>query len=430
VIVGSAWVLALVLEGAQVPVAAVPKSAAESPVVETEVTAALVADVLPNQDVVELRPRVTFALTTERSRSLTIHVDGVLEAWAGERRDRTGGVRAEVRDAWIERGWRLADLRAGYGRIAWGRLDEIAPTDVVNPIDAARFLLEGRSEARMAVPFVRGRLTPSERLSVEGVVAPIFRRGSFDRLGESTSPFNLLRDALPSNGIVPAVPGRAHRGPSVSLATMSGGGRVLVTAGRVDVAGSLYRGFEGLGAVTTEVGPFGPNGSLAVRLVEHHSRFTMVGADFETVAGEWVWRGEVAAFVDRAFAGPGTTALVDGKTLDAGIGFDRRAGDFRVFGSVVVHRDWSVAAPAVERTDVNLVGSIERSFGRERYLGRVFAVVNPVDAAIFARAMFAWKLTDVLGLELSSGSFLGSSDDTIGRFHERDFVMAKLQAWF
>ena len=64
-----------------------------------------------------------------------------------------------------------------------------------------------------------------------------------------------------------------------------------------------------------------------------------------------------------------------------GFGFDRRAGDYRLFGSVVTRREWSVEDVTVNRTNVNLVGSIERSFGRERYRTRLFGVVNPGEGA-------------------------------------------------
>ena len=112
------------------------------------------------------------------------------------------------------------------------------------------------------------------------------------------------------------------------------------------------------------------------------------------------------------------------------MGVDRRAGAFRVFSSVVLHREWSEEDPLVARTDVNVVGSIERSFGRERYLARAFAVVNPIDAAVFLRAALVWSARDRLTVEGSAGAFMGTSDDTIGRFKTRDFMVVRLRTWF
>ena len=88
---------------------------------------------------------------------------------------------------------RASTCAPALSRLVWGRLDEFQPTDVVNPIDLTRFLLEGRSEARLPVGLVRGRAVPAERhRRLEAVVVPVFRRGRFDQLDEDTSPFNLL----------------------------------------------------------------------------------------------------------------------------------------------------------------------------------------------------------------------------------------------
>ena len=120
----------------------------------------------------------------------------------------------------------------------------------------------------------------------------------------------------------------------------------------------------------------------------------MISGDFETVAGEWAIRGELAAFVEKQFAGVTAPGPVDGGALDGGVGFDRRTGDYRVFGSVLVRREWSARIPALRRTDVSLVGSIDRTFARDRYLARAFAVVNPGDGSGFLRGLLVWTARD------------------------------------
>ena len=62
-----------------------------------------------------------------------------------------------------------------------------------------------------------------------------------------------------------------------------------------------------------------------------------------------------------------------------------------LFGSVLVHREWSADDPRVARTDVSLVGSIDRTFARDRYLARAFAVVNPGDGSGFVRGLLVWS---------------------------------------
>jgi hypothetical protein len=317
------------------------------------------------------------------------------------------------------------EMRAGYGRLVWGRLDEIQPSDVINPLDVSRFILDGRSEARLPVAFARARLVASDRLSVEGILTPIFRRARFDLLDEPSSPFNLVADVELPPAVQVSASDVERRQPARVMANASGGGRVSATIGRVDIAAAVFRGFDGFGVIELE-GQITPEGVVG-RLVERFSRFTMVAADFETVAGEWALRGEVAAFVEKRLAGVTRPGVVDGRAFDGGFGFDRRSGAYRVFGSAVVHSEWSGEDRAVRKTDVNVVGSIDRQFRGDRYLARVFGVVNPADAFGFVRGLIVWRARDRVALEASAAAFLGTGDDTLARFKGRDFVLTRVR---
>lgn len=396
-----------------------PPEPSSNLVTDARLLATLAIDTLPRRGVTEFRPQLAGEARLAAGARTTLFFDALAEALVADRGGTASEARLFVRDAWIESRGTHADVRAGYGRLVWGKLDEVAPTDVINPIDTSRFLLEGRSEARLPVVFARGRIFVSERLSFESVIAPIFRRGVFDRLQETTSPFNLVNDARQAIGLPDDASPRRHAEPVTTIRNVSGGARVLATADGVDTSVSFYRGFDGLGPVVLD--------PAIGELVEFHPRFTMVGADMETATGAWVWRGEAAYFTERTLAARSRPGIVDGRTMDAGVGFDRRAGDFRLFGSALVHREWSSQDPAVERTDVSLVASIERTFARERYLARAFSVVAAKDAAAFLRGLFIWKPNDRVAVEVSGGAFLGTSTDTIGRFRTRDFVVGRLR---
>ena len=92
-----------------------------------------------------------------------------------------------------------------------------------------------------------------------------------------------------------------------------------------------------------------------------------------------------------------------------------------------MRREWSDVEPELERTDVTLVGSIERAFARDRYLARVFGVTTPGDGSGFLRGLFVWNLRDAVALEASAAAFLGSGDTTLARFEGRDFVLTRLR---
>ncbi len=364
----------------------------------------------------EFRSRARLEITADPSTWLRLKFDGTVDGLVADRGGRVEDVITRAREAWVEARGSRGDLRVGYGRLVWGRLDEIMPSDVINPIETSRYFLEGRSEARLPVAFARGRVFLTEDTTVEGVVTLPGRRGRFDKLDEPTSPFNLVRDLV----FPAAATGKIRRiEPKATWDNLQVGGRLSSTLGRVDASVSAYRGFESFGTLSFEPG-FGPADTVLVagELVERYSTFTMFATDAEAVVGPWAIRAEAALFVDRAF--------------DVGVGVDRSAGDYRLFTSVVWHRDWTTEGPSRVNHDLSLIGSIERRFARDRYLVRVFGVANPVDESGFVRGVVAWSVRDNVALEGSAGLFLGSetSSDTLSRFRDRDFAFARLRWYF
>lgn len=394
----------------------------------------LMFDVLPdlspeagNQHVSELRARMFADRGIDAGEHVRFRVAGYVDALLADRR--TLGAPGTATDA-IVRPTELyadvaasrVDLRAGMSRIVWGRLDEFQPTDVINPIDLTRFLLEGRSEARLPVALVRGRVFVTSASTVELIVVPAFRASRFDQLDEPTSPFNLAR----VEALVP------RRDTPSGGSAIQGGGRFNGTVRRVDWGLSAYRGFRTFPTLTFD----GVTGVLT----ESFPRFTMVGGDFETVRGPWGMRGEIAAFVDDELQSTRLARGVPGRSVEAGAGLDRRAGDYRVAANVL----WSwrgvdarepLAAvlegdDEVSGSDLSLVVVTDRSFARETRTLRGLAVVNPADGTVFGRVIASVSLRDNTWVEGSAGLFAGSSSDTIGRLTRRDFVYVRLKVFF
>jgi hypothetical protein len=331
------------------------------------------------------------------------------------------------------------DVRAGAARLVWGRLDEFQPTDVVNPVDLSRFLMEGRSEARLPVGLVRGRVFLPRSTTLEAVAVPYFRRGRFDQLDEPSSPFNL---ADPT-GSAPLP--RVRDEPSPGAASLQGGLRLTSTTSRVDWSVSAYRGIKAfpMSTLTTTVGAdlkVGLYETPAFVIRESFPRFAMIGGDFETVHGPWGVRGEIAAFVDDELQSTRTVRGVPGHSVTAGLGVDRKAGDYRIAANALwsrsgVDADDPAAQPfvgddEVERTDVSLVIAGDRSFARETRTVRLFAVYNPSEATTFTRVIGAVSVRDNVWIEGSAGVFTGDSLEIIGRLTRRDFAYARLKVFF
>ena len=124
----------------------------------------------------------------------------------------------------------------GASRIVWGRLDEFQPTDVVNPLDLSKFLLEGRSEARLSVGLVRGRVFLPGSATLDLIAVPGFRAGRFDQLDEPSSPFNFasFRRRLSNAAFRRSGPRacRAAPGSAPRPAAWIGGPRLIADSGR------------------------------------------------------------------------------------------------------------------------------------------------------------------------------------------------------
>lgn len=380
-------------------------------------------DHLPNRDATEVRARGFAEERIDVGSHLRVAASAFVEALAADRRGSVTDATAEPQELNVTFRTRRLDVTTGLARVVWGRLDELQPTDVVNPLDLSRFFFEGRSEARLSLPMVRATLYGGDKVSIEGVYVPFFRRGRFDRLDEPTSPFN----------IAPPVP-FTDRTPARTAANAQGGARVNLTTGRVDWSVTAYRGFRTFGLYSA-VSP--------TDIDRVYPRFTLIGGDVEVVAGPWVVRGETAAFVRDSFQAEAAAVVLPGQSFDGGIGLDRKAGSYRVSGQVLVHHEGYDRLPQVVtalalagrsfsagRTDVSLIASTDRSFARQKYETRLFAVYDPSHGSAFLRGIATAKLRDEVAIEGSLGWFSGSGPDAIGRFSDSDFLYVRLKYFF
>jgi hypothetical protein len=401
----------------------------------------VMTDVLPDPDpqpqrqgVVETRLRLFAERRDDPGEHVRLVLSGYVDGLVARHRDgmetRYDAI-ARPADMYVELTWPKAEVRLGASRIVWGRLDEFQPTDVVNPIDLSKFLLEGRSEARLSVGLARARFFLPASTTVEAIAVPGFRPGRFDQMDEPSSPFNLgANDRRVTE----------RREPAFGRDSLQGGVRLTSTTGRVDWGATVYRGLRGFPIVTARLLPNDPGaiGHPLPSFVETYTRFTMVGGDFESVRGAWGLRGEVAYFVRDELQSSVLLRGVRGQSVDGGIGVDRNAGDYRLAANVLVsHRSASdddlpatVDADTLRGTDVSLVAAVDRSFARETRTLRVFAVNNPGKGTTFLRAIGAVNLRDNVWVELSGGLFAGAAADTIGRLTNRDFIYARLKVYF
>src|SRR5688572_9745244 len=92
-------------------------------------------DRVPNRDATELRMRGFAEDTIDAGSHFRFVAAGFVEGLLADRNGTTRDVAAEAQELTVTIRTKRLDFSTGFGRVVWGRLDELQPTDVVNPID-------------------------------------------------------------------------------------------------------------------------------------------------------------------------------------------------------------------------------------------------------------------------------------------------------
>jgi hypothetical protein len=382
----------------------------------------LFAGLFPSRELAESRLRVFARYDRRLGRSWRMKASAYGEA--GARGGAGGSVLLQPYEIYLERPGDKLDLRLGYSTLPWGVLDELQPTDRVNPLDVARFALENRSQARLPVPLLRARLRLPRGVWLEGVWVPRPRRGTFDQLDEATSPFH------PS----PDVVALARSDPPWTAGHMELGGRLEGAFSGWDWALAAYR--DVADSDFYEVRADSSRPAAAVRAVRP-ARW-MLGGHFETTLGAWTARGEGAVdFEDpRQVASP--PAVARGRTFQGGLGMDRRVAE-TVFSANAIYTARSATASSaagaeapgrLDRQELALVFGLTRQVARATGELRIVAIWNTVARSGFARATYGRELVENLRLQALVGLFWGSGDDPFGLLHRSDFAAVRLRVYF
>jgi hypothetical protein len=312
----------------------------------------------------------------------------------------------------------------------WGRLDEIQPGDVVNPLDVSKFFFESREAARMPVGLVRARLHLAESATIELVAVPRFRQGRFDRLDEPSSPFNPV--SLPLRVEV--------RRPSGDVwDQMQGGGRLMASIKRVDWAVGAYRGFRPLPVTTLSYAVSGIPAApvVAIVLSQDYPRYTMVSGDFEAAFSRWTFRGEAVVSDDKAVQARRSPVSAGARTVQAGFGADRSIAGYRVIGELIWHHA-TIDAPSLptdpltggtprfERRALTAVGIAERQFARGTRLLRGFGIWDAENRNVLARGVAAISPREGLWLEGTIVWLSGPRAGLLGPFIDDDVFSLRL----
>ncbi len=397
----------------------------------------------------------------------------------------------DLDEAYVEIPIGALELRVGKQKISWGQLDEIQPTDNINPEDLTEFFFRPELERKIGVPAVslagyRGPWT------VEGVWAPWYTANRLPHRRDRWFPPLLI---VPSriDTAFGQVPVRTHYpdvdAPPRTLASSDAALRVRRFIAGAEVSASVFHGWDkaptyGAHGTATVVPtgdptrPVAPSVDLSIPPSLH--RITVVGADLAVPLWLLALRAEAAWIHGRFFPlllgssfgrDPRLTAVVAGaaqrvamsgqpetvrlpipqpelerESVQYGVGVDLSvneplsralvggeglAGTFlllQLLETVIFDHG---NAPFISDGIEHVIGfTARRAFRGERLETQVKVAYNPNHGDTYVWPSATYKLTPNLHLLLEARVIAGSRTHQIGEYRDYDGILVGLRRFF
>jgi len=398
----------------------------------------------------------------------------------------------EVLEGWLEWRGRSAEVRAGSMRVAWGELDGIPPTDVVNPRAYHDPLVEDPEERKFGIPMAQGSWFPGdlpaldlEQVQVSLLWVPLtvpprmalIEERWFPRSFDPSRPIVITKKQLEDAPIAPAdeekqlvVPVAFETENQPPARSLRDGGVGLRLGGRwrgVDWAAYHFTGMDTTPVMQLPVDLVGVSlvpldVRIEARLRQDDVRVHMTGGDLAFALGPVTMRAELATFIDRPY--PRVTSTLVSEFMDDLSVPDlvtRLAKHERVgleLGDLFVRRssaEWGVGADTVWRgfmpllqvnqivlsggkaprlligqPDTRLTARLARRFLDERLALEMRGVYAFEQAAWFLYPNVEYLLRDDLAVDVGYLAVGGVRNTLIGQYKNNDELVLRARWTF
>jgi hypothetical protein len=384
----------------------------------------------------------------------------------------------EVREGWVEARARRAELRVGVQQFAWGRLDGVPPTDVVNPRDYHDPIVWDAEDRKIGVPAVRVKtyLPDVRALDLHGprltlAWLPIGVPARLPELEERWFPTaTLVHSPLPLPPTLHGVPLpvrdvalRYSTANDPPPRTFDGGGIAARLAGRVArVDWDLYHYTGPTTAPDLVLDTVLRNAAAPPRarfvadvaLTQTRDTVHMTGADLAVPVGDWTLRFETAGTLGqpelrdvRDVVSPAVLAQLPIRRILGQIG---RTGQARValpplFADVDMVQ-WGIGADTVWNgfqpilqvsqaiapgaptlliadPETRVVAVLRKRFWDERleFDGRAYMAVDKADWFVMPR--LGWRIRDDVRVRVGYLAIGGPRRSLVGQYGRNDEVL-------
>lgn len=326
----------------------------------------------------------------------------------------------ELRELYLEHTYGNYDFTLGKQHVVWGKADGLKVLDIVNPQSFSQFILEDFEDSRI----------PQWTLNVET------RLDDWDTqfLWIPDQSYNVLPNtkslyAITTPRMVPwqLVPGAlvtvlpADR-PSRVVADSDWGLRLSRFWNGWDLTFNYLYQYDNFPALKRIVSPTIGVGVTAIQ--PEFLRTHVLGSTFSNAMGNWVWRGELGYFTNRAYLSSDpldSDGRKRGNELSYVLGGDWTGlRNTFVSGQVFQSRLHGVAGLSRDKTETNASLLVRRTLLNEMLLLQLLWLINTDNDDGLVRLKASYELSDDLRIWLANDAFYGSSNGIFGQFSDND----------
>jgi hypothetical protein len=322
----------------------------------------------------------------------------------------------DIQEAYIDYYSHFLDVRFGKQIIAWGKADEINPTDILNPQDLSN-ITEDKGTRKIGLLALKTEWKFCDFI-LEGIWKPEFDNMRMPALGSRWAFFTIPGlDSLPE----PEFPPHKLRDTEWAL-------RLSRTVQLFDFS-VIY--FDGWDNIATPVMVFDPDLQQSYLDKLKFYRTRMIGADFAgSVSSVGVW-GEGAYFIPED---SDSDSLVKNPYLQYVLGVDYTFG-YEIKVNVQYFQE--INETTGDESIVSKLGfgiplqqavscRVEKSFGYgDTRNVEVFTIYDIKDRGLLFQPKFSVSPEDAFEIELGYILYSGTDESVFGRFEENDQVYLK-----
>ncbi len=335
-------------------------------------------------------------------------------------------------------------LRLGRQYVTWGKLDDFTLLDIINPQYFREFILLDKQERKNPILMAKLDYYHGDYY-FEGIFIPWFEPNEIDFFDSKWALFGYIRKRTLKSTTDPLVK-QAMDNMRIKTYSLDASERAIRLGGRakgVDYS-FYYMSLHDRTPALEESTPMGrtlmaylynptaetlANLALAnptsedVRLLAKYARLNVVGADFETVIGEFGLRGEAGLFLKPLYLKE-DFSLTRKTTISSGIGIDHTTANDLYLNLQFIGRfilNGNDLYPANQYTH-QLVGIISKNFLRERVVPSFYCGYNFSDQDSFYNPEITYKPNGSLSFSIGAFIFEGDATTVFGRFDDNDLV--------